>query len=61
MPQFLLLALGAAGAFLAAKWLAREARRVNSELERVKATMAEPPAHRPSLKRDPESGIYRPR
>jgi hypothetical protein len=60
MPQALLVILGAAGAVLLGKWLAKEAQRVNSELDRVKAAMAESPSERPTLRRDPQSGVYRP-
>ncbi|MCC7347571.1 MAG: hypothetical protein IT538_09265 [Variibacter sp.] len=32
MPPFILLIAGAIGAFMAAKWIRRESRRVNAEL-----------------------------
>jgi hypothetical protein len=62
MPPVVLWALGAIGATLVAKWLAREARRINAELHpeephpvdlgRVKGR---------KLEQDPETGIYRPK
>jgi hypothetical protein len=61
MPQVVFLVLGAVGAVLAGKWLVREARRVNAELDRVRAATAQTRSERPSLERDPNTGIYRPR
>ena len=63
MPQALLLALGAIGAAIAAKLIAREWRRVNDELDRARAEPAHAEAGRdsmPVLRPDPESGVYRP-
>ncbi|MCS0495040.1 hypothetical protein [Ancylobacter mangrovi] len=61
MPPVIVLALGAMGAAALVKLLARESRRVNAELD---ATRREEEAlrdgARPSLRRDPASGEYRP-
>ena len=61
MPQALLLVLGAIGAAIAARLLAREWQRVNDELQgaKVKPVNAERDGI-PKLRRDPVTGIYRP-
>ena len=62
MPPVILWVLGAVGAAVLAKWLAKEARRVNEELEAVKRrSTPEPRARHQSLERDPETGVYRPK
>jgi hypothetical protein len=62
MPPVIMWVVGAVGAAVAAKWLAKEWRRVNAELDAVRAQSAgEPRTERKNLKRDPETGIYRPR
>jgi hypothetical protein len=58
MPPVILWGLGALGAFVAARWAAREARRVNAELDALKATRAAEPI--PNLVRDPATNQYRP-
>jgi len=62
IPPLLKWTLGALGAFIAAKWMAREWRRVNEELERARTVpVAEVErAGLPKLRRDPATGIYRP-
>ena len=61
MPPVIMWIVGAVGATVAAKWLAKEWRRVNAELDAVRRQpVDEATADRPSLKRDPETGIYRP-
>jgi hypothetical protein len=63
MPQALLFVLGAIGAAIAAKLLAKEWRRVNQELDRARAEPAPADAARdgmPILRRDPVTGDYRP-
>jgi hypothetical protein len=65
MPPFVIspwgrLALGAVGTGVVLRWVAREVRRINAELDRVKA--ATDPALRPTfptLRRDPRSGEWR--
>ena len=63
MPQALMLILGAVGAAIVAKFIAKEWRRVNDELDRAKAETAPVENRRdamPSLRPDPVTGEYRP-
>jgi hypothetical protein len=62
MPQVVFWVLGAIGAVLVAKWAAQEARRVNAELDAVKAAGGAEPkdAPRSRLVRDPVTGHFRP-
>jgi len=61
MPTVILWLLRAAGAAIVVKWLVKETRRVNAELDAVRAQPAgKPAADRPILKRDPATGVYRP-
>jgi hypothetical protein len=62
MPQALLIVLGAIGAALAAKLVAREWRRVNDELDRARGETSAEIAREtlPNLHRDPVTGEYRP-
>jgi hypothetical protein len=63
MPQALVLILSALGAAIAARLIAREWRRVNEELDRMRAEPARAETTReriPVLQRDPETGVYRP-
>lgn len=59
MPPIVLWTLGALGAAAVMRALAREWRRVNTELERLSSK--EPECEKvPKLRRDPASGVYRP-
>jgi len=63
MHPVLAVALGMLGAAALARWCVKEVRRVNNELNNVRAQAAVDPVDRnalPKLKRDPESGEYRP-
>jgi hypothetical protein len=62
MPKALVLVLSAVGAFFAAKLLAREWRRINDELDVARAHPAPVDIKREStpLRRDPDTGVYRP-
>jgi hypothetical protein len=61
MPQALLLVLGAIGAAIAAKLIAREWRRVNDELDQARAKPVDVErAGMTDLRRDPVTGEYRP-
>jgi hypothetical protein len=63
MHPVLAVALGMLGAAALARWCVKEVRRVNNELNNVRAQKAVDPVDRnalPKLKRDPESGEYRP-
>jgi hypothetical protein len=63
IPPLFAWMLGAMGAAAALRWAAREMRRINSELDRVRENQAAKPPERdgmPTLKRDPNTGEYRP-
>jgi len=62
MPPVIMWIVGAVGATVLAKWLVREARRINAELDAARAQrVSEPAADHPNLERDPETGVYRPK
>jgi hypothetical protein len=62
IPPLFVWALGALGAAAVVKAVAKEWRRVNAELDEVKNAPAAEPAIEalPKLKRDPDTGVYRP-
>jgi len=63
MPPLIALALGAMGATVVVRWCVREVRRVNAELDAVRAKATVEPLDRnslPKLKPDPKTGEYRP-
>jgi hypothetical protein len=62
IPPLVKIALAAFGGVAAAYWTVREMRRVNEELERVKAQPAMDDATRrslPTLRRDAQTGEWR--
>ncbi|MEA2902959.1 MAG: hypothetical protein QOG83_2800 [Alphaproteobacteria bacterium] len=62
LPAFLKVVLGAFGAAAALHWAMKEIRRVNDELDRVRAASpAEAGARQalPTLRRDPRTGDWR--
>jgi hypothetical protein len=62
IPPLLKWALATLGGVAAAHWVVREIRRVNEELERVKAQPAMDAVARqslPTLRRDPATGDWR--
>ena len=59
MPPVILWALGAIGAAVVGRWLAKEARRVNAELHPEEPLDERQPV--PKLERDPDTGVYRPK
>lgn len=67
MPPFIVLplvkvALGVVGAGVVVHWVVKEVRRINAELDRVKAGSAIDPVVRqelPTLRRDPRTGDWR--
>jgi hypothetical protein len=62
IPAAVKIALGALGAAAAVHWLIKEARRINEELDRLRAAPAVEPAARealPTLRRDPKTGEWR--
>lgn len=63
LPPLFVWALGAMGAAAAAKVAVQEWRRVNAELDKVKNAAVAPPESEAvtELRRDPETGVYRPR
>jgi len=63
MPAAFALALGLVGAAALMRWCLKEAQRVNAELDNIRGVPVEQPLDRntlPTLKRDPETGEYRP-
>ncbi|MFD1703804.1 hypothetical protein ACFSCV_12405 [Methylopila henanensis] len=61
MPPLLVIAAAAAGAMFGAKALKREWRRVNRELDAAERSAEERDREvRPTLRRDPSSGEWRP-
>jgi hypothetical protein len=63
MPPVFAVAFGMLGAAILVRWCVREVRRVNDELETVRAQPEVEPVDRgalPTLKRDPNTGEYRP-
>jgi hypothetical protein len=59
MPPVILWALGAIGAAVVGRWLAKEARRVNAELHPEEPIDERASARK--LERDPQTGVYRPK
>jgi hypothetical protein len=63
MPPVFALALGMMGAAVWVRWCVREVKRVNAELDNIRAQAAAEPVDRaalPKLQRDPKTGEYRP-
>lgn len=63
MPPLIVIVLGALGGVMAWRWIAREASRVNRELDEVRMATSVQPADMSearTLRADPVSGIYRP-
>jgi hypothetical protein len=63
MPPVIVFAIGIVGAAALVRWCAREVRRVNADLDDVRARSAFEPVDRnalPKLKQDPKTGEYRP-
>jgi len=57
MPPLILWTLGVVGAMALARFLVREARRINTELHPVAPAHHEPV----TLERDPKTDVYRPK
>jgi hypothetical protein len=56
------IALGAIGSAVVIRWVVKEVRRINAELDRLKAASKVDPAAReelPTLRRDPRTGDWR--
>jgi hypothetical protein len=63
MPPLIVFAFGVMGAAVVVRWCVKEVRRVNSELDEVRAKATVEPLDRntlPKLKPDPKTGEYRP-
>jgi len=63
LPPALLWTVGVIGAIALVKFIRREHRRVNEELDQARmATVANEAerAQHPTLRRDPRTGVYRP-
>jgi hypothetical protein len=63
MPPVFALALGLMGAGVLLRWCVKEVQRVNADLDDVRVRSQVEPIDRralPTLKRDPDSGEYRP-
>jgi len=63
MPPVLAVALGLMGAAALVRWCVKEAHRANAELDDIRGVPPVEPVDRdtlPTLKRDPETGEYRP-
>lgn len=63
IPPLVAWIAGALGAAALAKFVAREYRRVNEELDHLRAkpvSESAPREQRPTLRRDPDTGVYRP-
>jgi len=63
MPAAFVLALGMMGAAALVRWCVKEVQRVNAELDNVRGSKPVEPVDRealPTLKRDPDTGEYRP-
>lgn len=63
MPPIFVWALGAAGGALLTRWVLREAKRINRELDEARRAQTAEAVHAqpvPRLRRDPATGTYRP-
>jgi hypothetical protein len=65
MPPLLLTplvkwSLAALGGAMLVHWVVKEARRINEELDRAKRVRLSDLESRPTLRRDPRTGEYRP-
>ncbi len=60
IPHLAALVLGLLGAVALTRLVSRERRRVNDELDTVRADAVPDAAQRRTLKRDPRTGVYRP-
>jgi hypothetical protein len=62
MPPVLALAFGLIGGAVLLRWCVKEVQRVNAELDNVRGNAVDPIDRDalPTLRRDPQSGEYRP-
>jgi len=62
IPAAVKIALGALGAAAVVRWVVKEVRRINEELDQAKQASAGEPVARealPTLRRDPSTGYWR--
>lgn len=62
IPAAVKIALGALGAAAVVRWVVKEVRRINEELDQAKQASAVEPVARealPTLRRDPSTGHWR--
>jgi hypothetical protein len=60
LPHLVALALGLFGVLAFVRFASKEKRRVNDELDLVRADAINDAGQRRTLKRDPRTGVYRP-
>jgi len=60
MPPLILIALGVLGGAALVRLATREGRRVNRELDEIREQEASDPSGMVRLRRDPQTGTYRP-
>lgn len=60
LPHLAALALGVLGVLALVRFASKEKRRVNDELDLVRADAVNDVAQRRTLKRDARTGVYRP-
>jgi cytochrome oxidase assembly protein ShyY1 len=63
MPPVFALALALMGSAVLVRWCVREVRRVHADIDEVRERTTVEPVNRealPTLKRDPDTGEYRP-
>lgn len=60
MPPFILIGAGILGAVALVRFFAKEGQRVNRELNKARQSKFDDQSGIPTLRRDPETGAYRP-
>lgn len=60
MPPLILIAAGILGGAVLVRFAVREGRRINRELDDVRKAAPDEQDRMPKLRRDPDTGTYRP-
>ncbi|CAN5522160.1 hypothetical protein BH10PSE11_BH10PSE11_35330 [soil metagenome] len=60
MPPLILIAAGILGGAALVRFVVREGRRINRELDDARKAKPDEQERMPKLRRDPDSGTYRP-
>lgn len=60
MPPLILIAAGILGGAVLMRFVVREGKRINRELDDARKAKPAEQAHMPKLRRDPDTGTYRP-